>query len=96
MKETLLQRCQREARDYANEEGMLCGCCDPECPGRTLTPEQIDDIIANTLRQAAEELGKMPALLVDLPTKDNRKVGVPFIRLTDAQKILLGEDNENV
>ncbi len=86
---TLLERCQREAR----EEISL------SIQDGTLSPEKVDEIIANTLKQAAEALEGMKY------DYDRNLEGYNYYSdptyahnqaLTDAQKILLGENNENV
>jgi len=48
MKETLLQKCQREAREkYAQDTSPKAH--------NLLSAEDLDNLIANTLKQAAEE-----------------------------------------
>ena len=104
MKETLLQRCQREAleeyqkRYILNDESLI---------------ETLNKIITHTLKQAAEEIGKMekPETCPKYPNGNGacNQRDCEFCRdkesesrdgynqaLTDAQKLLLGEDNENV
>ncbi len=61
MKETLLQRCQREAREYAWDLLDEAGA------------ESLDEIIANTLKEAAEEVVKDIIKMSDeLETECNR------------------------
>ena len=93
MKETLLQRCQREAReklvtpwDYYN---------DAEGTERYIKEEDIDQILANTLKQAAEALEGMKGKeIIHLGSRDTKAEQFYAQALTDAQKLLLGEDND--
>jgi hypothetical protein len=105
MKETLLQRCQREAREKFNEDtaGEV-----------SFYTETINEIIANTLKQAAEEV--LNGMIISwspcgscnncetatsaceriIEARTENRVRNEIINtLTDAQKLLLGENNEN-
>jgi len=92
MKETLLQRCQPE-KEKALER--IEKAVSSEATQNI--PFIIDHLIAHTLKQAAEEIGKMLADEKRFP-KDywNEHEQGAYDALTDAQKLLLGEDNENV
>lgn len=101
MKETLLQRCQRLA---PNNRGELINLtANPECdPTLIFTFDEVKDIIANTLKQAAEEfiqlLDRYEIITTgedSYPTGNVSKKHV-LAALTEAQRLLLGEDNENV
>jgi hypothetical protein len=83
--ETLLQRCQQNSISVIEAIGYS-----------NLSEGVIKEIIANTLKQAAKEIGKMLADEKRFP-KDywNEHEQGAYDALTDAQK-LLGEDNENV
>ena len=87
-KETLLERCQREAREMYKEATRY----------RESMDDDIEDIVANTLKQATEALEGMKKQ--DLPSslKDPAGFcsGIGYNQaLTDAQR-LLGCENENV
>jgi hypothetical protein len=89
MKETLLQRCQRLAREkYAQDSG--------EKAHNLLSAEELDELIANTLKQAAEEVGS----IIEKSNEDFENEPLhpvaPFntgynTALTEAQKVLIGE-----
>ena len=87
MKETLtlLERCQREAREKVfninNYNGSSVG---------SITLKDLNDLIANTLKQAAEEIGKMRQSFMP----DSYSDDWDNISRTEAQKILLGENND--
>ena len=112
MKETLLQRCQRETLEEYQKRYIL---------GDESLIETLNKTITNTLKQAAEEIGKstktcMPATLICVDIDKNEFKYEPqeggmycmscerfmpeegclcgMISITDAQKLLLGEDNE--
>ena len=120
---TLLERCQREAREtvseniYDTEMSVIPEDCIPD----RLLPV-IDTLIANTLKQAAEEfvgviddyeksMAKLHSKMIGNAHEDSkmmlvfdlhsRRIAIKHIKekitaLTDAQKVLLGEDNETV
>ena len=98
MKETLLQRCQREVTQYVlhpHEPGAVCST-------NVVKLNDVHTLIANTLKQAAEALEESISkhLLQHQPnhteeeTKwvERQNVTVQSI-LTDARR-LLGEDND--
>ncbi len=94
MIETLLEKCQRECEEvlYAENFNMP----HQEC---LRLYESMNQQIANTLKQAAEALEglekkDLPSALKD-PAGFCKGIGYNQA-LTDAQKLLLGEDNDNV
>jgi len=103
MKETLLQRCQREAREkwikelLAREDGKK-----PHLGGASLWNAKLlalsDTFIANTLKQAAEALEGMKKKNSAYEQRYKEQAMWADIgydqALTDAQKLLTGEDNE--
>jgi hypothetical protein len=103
MKETLLQRCQREARELFEVNGLLE---DKNWLGKGMAEQKIEVLlslaIANTLKQAAESLEGMKdreeqiRMLVEQKSIDRIYTNGKIDALTDAQRLLLGEDNENV
>jgi hypothetical protein len=91
--ETLLQKCQREAKEKIIN--------DPDYSLMAITEDLIDTIIANTLKQAVEALEEMKKEVNNSKhagkswCPDCEDVGFNYA-LTDAQNLLLGEDNDNV
>jgi len=89
MKETLLTKLQREAREYFMTDNHT-----------SVDAEKLNTLIANTLKQAAEALEGMKHIC----TEECYCCGHPPCEyemghtdaLTDAQKVLLGEDNGNL
>ena len=101
-KETLLERCQREAR-----EKFRCRCGDERCEANVVrfSFNKMDILVANTLKQAAEEYTRIIDKVVEkqrirVVYKSDRMYIAALAReikeaLTDAQKLIRGEDNEN-
>jgi len=91
MKETLLQRCQQLAHEtYCKDQGVLpIGLNAERMPW-------LDEAIANTLKQAAEEVGSIPERsnedFENEPLHPVASFNTGYnSALTDAQKVLLGE-----
>jgi uncharacterized protein YceH (UPF0502 family) len=63
MKETLLERCQREAREMHAETTEL------DVNGNWVDVDNLNDIIAHTLKQAAEAIKELEAQVAELKAK---------------------------
>lgn len=96
MKETLLQRCQSEAREQCSQVDIIPPY---QFMGAkqifSYTDKALDDLIANTLKQAAETLEGLKKEMESRHDKTDFYTESYCEALTDAQR-LLGEDNENV
>ena len=80
--ETLLQRCQREAREKINTILPFFGY--EELSDAQL--EAIDTLIANTLKEASEEIGRLGDVFEGVELADHDRSYLAA--LTDAQKVL--------
>jgi hypothetical protein len=90
MKETLLQRCQREAREHFTLNYLASFDSDNEGDMADLSSELIatvNTLIANTLKQAAEEIEKLKRTDDTQMSHDHTYDEA----LTDAQKLIRGE-----
>jgi hypothetical protein len=97
MKETLLERCQRDARhtllhtlevdykEYTPDQGM------PPIVYE-LNDAQLDYLIAHTLKEASKEIGRLKDIFNGVELGDNDKSYLSA--LTDAQNILTGGDSK--
>ena len=94
MKETLLQKQNRAGMELSRDFVYLLRDSGIEVPEsyRVSLDHRIKELVSNTIKQAAEELDKLQTVQVQLP--DEHVFGL--ISKSSAQKLLLGEDNENV
>lgn len=100
MKETLLTKLQREAREKFNREYVDMD--NQQIWDGKRIESYVSEAIANTLKQAAESLEGMK--IEEIGYAKNHKDTIEDIRrkegynqaLTDAQKMLTGDSNENV
>ena len=76
--------------EYAQNKGMVCGCCDPECSNITLDPYQINTLtktlILNTLKEIQEVLGE--EMKEELENDRGTKDGHNTLHRTITKKLL--------